>query len=394
MTSTRSVLLGLFFLITLGVVGYFTLFLTDFSWFKKPNELRVYFSDTNGLREGDSVLVAGMRWGRVKKLVYDPDAPNERRIRMDAMLNETVVLREGFSIQIADATLLGGRNVEIEPGPAGAPLVPLNSDLVGKVAPNPLDAISELVSSSQKGVEAVIDDVQSLTQGVREGKGLVGRLFTDEKLSGDVAEAVASAAKTTADLQLLTANLRAGQGTFGQLLVNDALYTDLAEATKRLNGALTEISALATDLRTGQGLAGRLINDEAIADDLAAAVANVREMTAKINAGGGTLGMLLHDDEIARNVATLTRQLAQGEGTIGALISKPDVYDNLLQISEDFSTITAQMRGGQGSIGRLIMDDEIYQQIRSALQVVQRSLEEYREAAPITTFTSVFFSAF
>jgi hypothetical protein len=40
------------------------------------------------------------------------------------------------------------------------------------------------------------------------------------------------------------------------------------------------------------------------------------------------------------------------------------------------------------------MSDDIYQQIKAALLIVQRALEEYREAAPVTTFTSVFFGAF
>jgi hypothetical protein len=64
------------------------------------------------------------------------------------------------------------------------------------------------------------------------------------------------------------------------------------------------------------------------------------------------------------------------------------------EITENAAVITGTMRSGQGSLGRLIMDDEIYQQVKSALLIIQRALEEYREAAPVTTFTSVFFGAF
>ena len=58
------------------------------------------------------------------------------------------------------------------------------------------------------------------------------------------------------------------------------------------------------------------------------------------------------------------------------------------------AVITGAVRDGQGSIGRLVMDDEVYQQVKSALLIVQRALEEYREAAPVTAFTTVFFGAF
>src|SRR5436190_14710055 len=145
MNSKRSLLLGLFFLVTLCVLGYYTLFLTDFSLFKKHPELVVHFTKTNGLREGDAVLVAGMRWGRVKRMVYDPRAPMDRRVTVTASLDDPLTLRDGFKIEIEDATLLGGRNLTIDPGPADAPPIPVDRVLFGGVSPNPLDALGELV---------------------------------------------------------------------------------------------------------------------------------------------------------------------------------------------------------------------------------------------------------
>jgi hypothetical protein len=70
------------------------------------------------------------------------------------------------------------------------------------------------------------------------------------------------------------------------------------------------------------------------------------------------------------------------------------VYENNRDTTENLAVLTGAIRNGQGSIGRLIMSDDIYQQIKAALLIVQRALEEYREAAPVTTFTSVFFGAF
>jgi len=103
---------------------------------------------------------------------------------------------------------------------------------------------------------------------------------------------------------------------------------------------------------------------------------------------------LVNDEAVAEDVRNTIGAVARGEGTIGALFVRPEVYDNLRSITEDVAVVTAQLRSGQGSLGRLFMEDEIYQEVKRALQIVSRSLEEYREAAPITTFTSVFFSAF
>lgn len=393
MTGQRSVILGLFFLVALLVLGYYTLFLTDFTLFKKQAELRVHFAETNGLREGDSVLVAGMRWGRVKKLVYDPDAPQERRILMISALNEPLVLREGFVIRIEDATLLGGRNVSIEPGPAGGARVEADRTLFGEVAPSPIDAITKLVEGSGQGIQQVVDDFAAITGGVRQGKGVVGRLLADEKLADDVAASAASLARALANFETLAADLQRGKGTAGRLLSDEALYEELTSAARKLTVAIEETRLLASDLRAGNGIAGRLVSDESLANDLSATIRNARNVSEKIDRGDGTIGTLVNDDAIARDVGAIVGRVARGEGTIGALLVRPEVYDNLREITEDVAVVTSALRSGQGSFGRLVMDDELYQQLRTALQTVQRSLEEFREAAPITTFTSVFFGA-
>ena len=52
------------------------------------------------------------------------------------------------------------------------------------------------------------------------------------------------------------------------------------------------------------------------------------------------------------------------------------------------------MRNGEGSLGKLLTDDGFYDEAKRAMALVTKSLEEYREAAPISTMTSVIFGAF
>ena len=209
MNQSRTVLLGLFFLVALGVLGYYTFVQSDLNLFGKKAELDVYFAQTNGLREGDSVLVAGMRWGKVKSLVYDPSVPNDRRIKVVASLKEDIVLRKGFSIKIEDATLLGGKNLSIDPGPAEGTYVDPRAGLTGEVGRNPISALGDLVTESQKGVTRIIEDLSALASGVREGKGPFGHLFTDEAMANDLAETLHGAARTLANLDRVTNDLAA-----------------------------------------------------------------------------------------------------------------------------------------------------------------------------------------
>ncbi len=392
--TRRNILLGLLFLTALSVLGYYTLFLTDFTLFKKPFELVAFFPSSHGLREGDAVLVAGTRLGKVKKITYEKTAPNERRIRVLMAMNEPIELREGFEIKIEEATLLGGRNLTIEPGPAtGLPVHP-DTILVGTVERNPLESLGGLVSESQKGLTQIIEDLARITGGVREGKGAAGRIFTDEDFAVNLSESAKSAAKTLASLEKISTDLAAGKGSFGALLASSELHDELLASTRKLKGTIDELTLTVADMRGGKGLVPRLLNDERMANDFADTLAQLKSIAAKIDHGEGTVPMLLNDSALAKNLTSISQKVADGEGSLGLLLTKPDIYDNLKETSENLAVVTAQVRAGQGSLGRLLSDDEIYQQIKSALLTVQRALEEYREAAPVTTFTAVLFGVF
>lgn len=393
-TTTRTFVLGAVFLAALGILGYYTLFLTNISWFKKTYDLQVHFEELNGLREGDSVLVAGMRWGRIKSMEFDPEAPIDKRITVICTLEKPLTLREGFTIEIADATLLGGRNLAIDPGPATGKKMPPDQALSGTVAPNPLDALGKLVTESQRGVKDIVDNFAEMAKQARGGKGTIGRLLNDEAVAEDLAQSLKTLSTTLANLDRVTSDLAAGKGTAGMLLTNTEVYDNFARSTKLMEQMLSNAVGITGDIQSGKGALGMLISDPALAEAVVQTLTDLRKIVARVDAGEGTLGMLVRDDTLAKNLTSITGKIERGEGTLGALLVKPDVYENFRSASEDIAVVTNAVRNGRGSLGKLMMDDDLYQQIKTALSIVQRALEEYREAAPITTFTSVFFAAF
>lgn len=393
-TGTRTFLLGLLFLVALCTLGYYTLFLTNINWFKQTYDLQIHFPELNGLREGDSVLVAGMRFGRVSRIDVDFTQPIDKRLTVIATLERPLEVREDSKIEIAEATLLGGRNLSIEPGSASSKPIPSGRALFGTIAESPLDALGKLVGESQKGLTDIVSNLAEVTNRAREGKGTISRLLNDEAVADDFAESMERATKTLTNLERITQDLADGKGTAGQLLTNTAVFDNLVNATQHIDDAVGKLSAVLTDVQTGKGVLGRLIEDEEAANQLVSAIKDMRTIVDRVQRGEGTLGVLLTDDTLARNLIEISTHLKNGEGTLGALLTKSSVYDNLEETTENLRVVSAAVRNGQGSLGRAIMDDELYQQVKTALSIVQRALEEYREAAPITTFTSVFFGAF
>ncbi len=394
MTGRKHFALGVFVVTVVALLGYYTVFLRDFSLFRDRQHLIVHFENARGLRVGDAVLVAGVRWGRIERIEYRPQAAPANRVEIELRLDQPVDLHAGAAIRIEDATVLGGRQVMIDPGEPSGPLLDVSGPLPGSVAGSPLDALGEFVRDNQDNVGQMLEDLRELVAGARAGRGVVGGLLVDEKLRDDLAATLEGASASARNIARISDGLVAGTGTLGKLLVEETLYAQLREIGDSLSALAGEAREVLAAARGTEGLVGRVLNDRELADDASTAVKRVREILDGIRNGEGTLGALVREDGIARRAEEVLTRLSSGEGTLGRLLSDDAVYVDLKNISSDLAAVLSQVRSGQGTLGRLFMEDDLYGEIAKAIGLLTRSLEEYREAAPISTMTSVLFGAF
>ncbi len=379
MNTKRQFLLGIFFLTALSVLAFYTLFLTEFTLFSKPIQMTVYFPRANYLREGDPVLVAGMRIGRVGELEMDTHRNMEKRIKAVLNLDEQIEILEDYSIEIQESTMLGGRHVEIEPGPfGGAPAKRLEDDgLLGSVQQNPIEALrsvgdlvtenSETFKSALDNFDLMVADAKEMVAEAKAGTGMIGRLLTDEKLASDVAESVENIRQFSEDAKAVSADVRAGKGLIGAFLHDEELVASV-------KATITDLQTIADDVKGGRGTIGRLIYDDALAEEADKAIRGLSSVVAGLEAGDGILGMLLSNEKLAADIVA--------------------IVEDFRATSADIREVAAVIRAGEGSLGKLLVSDELYDEALGTVKLMTRSLEDYREAAPITAFTSVLFAGF
>ncbi len=98
-------LAGLFFLATrMGDVGVFE---------PETYSVTARFTSVSGLKEGGMVELAGVRVGKVSRIVLDPDA-YEAVVHLS--LNRNVELQEDSVASIRTAGIIGDRYVKLSPG--------------------------------------------------------------------------------------------------------------------------------------------------------------------------------------------------------------------------------------------------------------------------------------
>ena len=110
----------------------------------------------------------------------------------------------------------------------------------------------------------------------------------------------------------------------------------------------------------------------------------LQEVMDNINQGKGTVGKLLHDDELYTNLnrtvlefQQLGAKVGKGEGTIGRLINDPKLYDDLRASVSDIQGIVSDARGGKGTLGKLINDDQLYRQANDIVAKLNSTAEKF-----------------
>jgi len=349
MRSTRDILLGIVFFGGIGVLAFATVALSGWSLRAKPR-IVVTFENARGLKEGDAVRVVGTRFGRVREVTYDEAAPPGRRVAVLAELDDVVVLREGYEIVIEPASALGGRVLEIDPGPPTGNPIPLDALHQGSSLEDALTAMAEFFSKNEAGVRRSVDAIAAVAERIERGEGTLGRLVNDPRPFDDLV-AVAG------DVREIVDGIAAGRGTLGQFVTNETAYANFSAAA-------SSIRNLAEGAERGEGTLGKLLRDEALAAEFTETVSSIRDITASLSEGRGSLGKLISDDRL---------------------------YVTWTELGEDVRAVARSLREGRGVLGRLLVDEEMGRQLEVTLRAISRQIEDAREAAPIATFAGVLF---
>ena len=350
--SLSQVRVGIFVLLAIVVLVFLVLNASgDINPFSRKLHLKTRFADANGLREGSEVRLAGVRVGKVERIVLLEPSPVPGAPRVEAQLtvdstidgrpaNERI--RSDSQAQQGSPSLLGNEMlINITPGTAvgqpvadGALLPSSSSNTVNDFATSGTDLAQRLSKLS--------DEINGIVKDVKEGKGTVGRLFSDEALYNNLNATI----RETEDVMQA---IRSGNGSAGRFINDPALYNNANEIS-------VSLKAIADDLRAGRGTAGKLLTDDEFynrinrtADRLDKSVDQINLVIADINAGHGTLGKLIRDEEIyndaraaiarfnttAERVDNMVAAAQRGEGTVGKLLNDDTLYTNVNQLSSE-----------------------------------------------------------
>jgi phospholipid/cholesterol/gamma-HCH transport system substrate-binding protein len=301
--AQQTVRVGLFFLLGLALAWITFESLSGGSFFKKKGYAVVAaFSNLKGLKNGDEVLMAGVKIGSVAHTRLGPQ-------RAEAVLTilPTVKIPRDAVASVQQSSLLGSNHLEVGFGSPGAPPLQDGDEIKTQNTTDMNEVISQLGALGAR-LEQVAGDI-----GKALGGGETGNLF--KKLDALVTDTTPKLNASLANLQELTAKINRGDGTLGRLVNDRKLHDDLIAGVAELKAAATSAKAVVADaqaitgqIKSGRGTVGTLLFDQKAGEDLKVVAKNLREISEKLAAGQGTVGKLLADDTLYKDAQGLMKK--------------------------------------------------------------------------------------
>lgn len=250
------------------VVLYFGLqFLKGLTLFSAANNYYVKFRNISGLTVSSPIYANGFRVGVVENIIYDYQGNGD--IVAVVGIDKQLRLPKGSTAGIA-SDLLGNIKLELMLGPDATDLLTPGDTINGDLQAGAMGQAADLIPQ----VEALLPKLDSILTSVNmllADPALASSLHHIDQITGNLTT-------TTNDLNRLTANLNRRMPA---MLENaDGMLANANSLTRNLN----ELDLTATMSRVNNTLQ------------------NVEQMTARLNSGEGTVGLLMRDPSLYYNL--------------------------------------------------------------------------------------------
>ena len=235
-TPARLAGVGVFVLggLLLFAVGLFMIGDRQMAFAKK---FTVYteFKKITGLQPGAIVRVSGAKAGSITEIL-PPDTPSEKfRVKLEITEDLHQLVRTDSLATIETEGLVGGSYLGIGTGTdAAPPIVAPNATIAGKEPFEIADLMQQMGDTIKKvndTIDDMKDDVQRAVVAIADTVDNANTLLAD--VSGDLKQMAASGAKITGDAAQIAEGIRSGKGTIGKLVNDDELYTRVTAIAKQ-----------------------------------------------------------------------------------------------------------------------------------------------------------------
>jgi phospholipid/cholesterol/gamma-HCH transport system substrate-binding protein len=256
-SQARLVGIGVFVLagLALFTVGLFMIGDRQMAFARK---FTVYteFKKITGLAPGSIVRVSGAKAGAIKSILT-PNTPSGKfRVEIEIIEELHPLVRTNSLATIETEGLVGGNYLGIGTGSDTAAEAPPTSTIPSKEpfeVADLMQQMSDTIKNVNNTIDQMNDDIQRAVVSIADTAENANGLIKD--IGGDVKKMAASGARISDDARQIADGVRAGKGTIGKLVNDDELYTRMAVIARQAEEIATNTTQVIEQARnTLEGL--------------------------------------------------------------------------------------------------------------------------------------------
>lgn len=293
--------------ITLLIVGFNLL--KGEKIFVSGFELKSYYDNIAGLGTGNPVLYNGFRVGQVKNIEINKTTG---KIEVRFSLDKGIEIPYDSRAIIANADLLGSKSIRLERG-TKPQLAENGGTLVGEVEPS----LEERVSTE---ILPLKDDIGALINNLKQFVGWLNNTM-DESAGNKVDKILDDFTTTSRNFSHASYRVDTLLGTFQATASNaNKIVKNIRNQNETITRVMENTAKFTDSLASASG------SVKAIVEESSSMIKNLNGLMADVEAGKGSLGMLLTDKKLYDNLNSSTSRL---DSLLGKLNDEPRIPVNL-----------------------------------------------------------------
>lgn len=265
---TKEVRIGIAGIVALCVLVYGINWLKGIQMFQPSSYFYVKFENVNGLTKSSPVYADGVRVGIVRDIIYDYENPG--KVVVEVELDTELRMPKGSTAELT-AELMGGvrMNILLANNPREKYIV--GDTISGTLNNGMMEGVAKLMPQ----VESMLPKLDSI-------------LISLNTILGDksIPASLNSLEKTTANFAIVSSQMRG------------LLSKDIPQLTSKLNTIGDNFVTISNNLKD--------IDYAATFQKVDATLANVKNITEKLNSKDNTIGLLLNDPSLYNNLNATT----------------------------------------------------------------------------------------
>ncbi len=299
MKRSRVILIGVVFILAIGVFIWGYNFLKGNDIFSKQRVFYARYSNVGGLLSANPVLINGMQVGQVRNLYFSPDMSGD--IIVEFLMSTDFPIPRNTQAVITNANLLGDKAVTFKLG--NSKNLAQNGDtLKGVVETTLAEAVNEQLAPLKGKAEGLLSSIDSLVVDLNA-------VFAGQA-GQDLRQSFVDIRSTLGNLRHTTSNLDTLVDTQGNRIAT--ILAHIESITKEIDSKKTSITGTLENLdRLSDTLSN--VNYQATLSNIDTTMAELHKLIEGLNAGQGSAGKLFVNDslymELNKSAAELNKLL-------------------------------------------------------------------------------------